>query len=68
MESKPLEEFVFKMKAQPVTVDCNTQLKMDGNVVTVDQQLLFQRLISTARGNTTLGELGDLFTYELATE
>ena len=33
----------------------------------VDQQLLFQRLISAARGNIESQELSTLFTYELAT-
>ena len=68
MEGKPVEEFVFKKKGQAVTFNCKTQLKIDDDVVTVDPQLLFQRLISAARGNTEPEELKHLFTYELATQ
>ena len=67
MEGKRVEDFVFKKKEQAVTLNCKTQLKIDDNVVTVDPQLLFQRLISAARGNTEPEELKNLFTYELAT-
>ena len=67
MEGNPVEGFVFKKKAQAVTLNCKTKLTIDDELVTVDPQLLFQRLISAARGNTAPGELEDLFTFELAT-
>ena len=67
MEGKHVEEFVFRKKAQAVTLNCKSQLKIDGDMVTVDPYLLFQRLISAARGNTDQKELEDFFTYELAT-
>ena len=66
-EGKRVDEFVFRKKAQAVTLNCKTQLKIDGDVVSVDPHLLFQRLISAARGNTEQTELEDFFTYELAT-
>ena len=59
MKGNSVEEFVFKKKAQAVTLNCKAQLKIDNEVVTVDPQLLFQRLISAARGNTEQTELED---------
>ena len=44
-----------------------SQLKIDGNVVTVDPHLLFQRMISATRENAQQNELKDYFTYELTT-
>ena len=67
MEGKRVNEFVFRKKAQADTLNCKSQLKIDGDVVSVDPHLLFQRLISAARGNTEQTELEDFFTYELAT-
>ena len=59
MEGKHVEEYLFRKKAQAVTLNCKAQLKINGDIVTVDPYLLFHRLISAARGNTEQRNLKD---------
>ena len=44
MENKCVEDFTFK--SQAVALNCKIQVKINNDSVAVDQQLLFQRLIS----------------------
>jgi hypothetical protein len=46
-----------------VTLDSKTNLKVDGDEISVDPQLLFQRLLSAASG--MFPDLSDIFRYEL---
>ena len=66
MKGKEVTEYSFKRKDQAVTIKAGSTVKIDGNVVPVDPQLLFQRLITTVQ----LGSEDDLdsaFSYELCT-
>ena len=44
MEGKTVNEYVFKRTNQAVTLDCKSSVKVDGDVIQIDPQLLFQRL------------------------
>ena len=42
MEGKTVNEYVFKRVNQAVTLDCKSSVKVDGDVIQIDPQLLFQ--------------------------
>ena len=44
MEGKTANEYVFKRANQAFTLDCKSSVKVDGDVIQIDPQLLFQRL------------------------
>ena len=54
--------FTFRKKNQAVTLDSRSSVKIDDELVQIDPQLLFQRLIITG---TQTGELAETFQYEL---
>ena len=49
MEGKTSDEHTFRRKDQVVTLGTKSSVKIDGEEVQVDPQLLFQRLISVAQ-------------------
>ena len=49
MEGKTSDENTFRRKDQVVTLGTKSSVKIDGEEVQVDPQLLFQRLISVAQ-------------------
>ena len=62
MDGKTAAEYTFKTKNQAVTLNTRSSVKIDGDEVQVDPQLLFQRLITVAQ---TSDELESAFKYEL---
>ena len=54
----------FKRSSQAVTLNTKTSIKIDNDTVTIDPQLLFQRLTTVAN---RLGEdVSEMFSYELS--
>ena len=62
MEGKTSDEHTFRRKDQIVTLGTKASIKIDGEEVQVDSQLLFQRLIIVAQ---TSDELESAFKHEL---
>ena len=62
VEGKPSDEHTFRRKDQVVTLGTKSSIKIDGEEVQVDPQLLFQRLIIVAQ---TSYELESAFKHEL---
>ncbi len=62
MEGKTVDEYVFKRVKQAVTLDCKSSVKVDGDVIQIDPQLLFQRLTLVAKSRDNLE---DVFRFEL---
>ena len=62
MDGKTAAEYTFKKKDQVVTFNTKSSVKIDGDEVQVDPQLLFQTLIIVAQ---TSDELELAFKYEL---
>ena len=58
--------YSFKKKDKAVTMKVRSTAELDGEVVHVDPQLLFQRLITTL-GGTSDTDLETAFSYELCT-
>ena len=56
--------YTFRKRNQAVTMNAKHSIKIDGESVNVDPQLLFQRLTTVARGSYT--NMYDLFRYELS--
>ena len=62
MEGISADNFSFKQKDQAITWACKSSVKVDGELVQVDPQLLFQRLTLAGKSN-----LEDTMTHELCT-
>ena len=62
MEGKTAAEHTFKRNKQAVTLDTKSTVKIDGVMVQIDPQLLFQRLTIAAK---TTDSMEDVFRYEL---
>ena len=62
MEGKTVGEYVFKRANQAVTLNCKSSVKVDGDDIQIDPQLLFQRLTLVAKSRD---RLEDVFQYEL---
>ncbi|XP_069112197.1 uncharacterized protein [Argopecten irradians] len=65
MKGQRIHDFTFKKIHQISTMDTTVGVKIDDDIVQVDPQLLFQRLIAAARMVTGL-EVSSIFTYELS--
>jgi hypothetical protein len=63
MEGKNILDFSFKRKDQVVTMSSKTSIKIDGETVHVDPQLLFQRCTTAANG--LFDDISEIFKYEL---
>ena len=63
MVGKKVSEYVFKRNRQVTTLASKGNIKIDGDEINVDPQLLFQRLLAAANGETN--DLSELFNYEL---
>ena len=63
MEGKAVIDYTFKKKNQAVTLASKQNVKVDGEEVHVDLQLLFQRLVAVSE--STLDDVEDLLSYEL---
>jgi len=50
MEFSPVHSYVFKKKDRAITMDSNSKVDADKDLVSVDRQLLFQRIISSIQG------------------
>ena len=62
MEGKTAAEYTFKRRSQAITLDTRSIVKIDGSMVQIDPQLLFQRLTIAAKSTDNLE---DVFKYEL---
>jgi len=65
--SKTVKEFTFRKKDIVVQMNDKAGIKIDGETVKLDPQLLFQRLVSAANRSTQEIQLPQLFSYELCT-
>ena len=63
MEGQQIDDYVFMKNKQVVTLASKTNLNVDGNEISVESQLLFQRLLSAASG--IFPNLSEIFRYEL---
>ena len=63
MVGKSAGEVKFKRKAQAVTMSTKTTVKVNNDMVQIDPQLLFQRLVAVAQN--TVQSLPDVLEYEL---
>ena len=63
MASQNVLNYTFKKANQAVTLSTKTAVKIDGEAVQVDPQLLFQRLITAADGISE--NISEIFSYEL---
>lgn len=64
MEGQQVGDYTFRRKNQAVTMDAKSSVKIRGEEVHVDPQLLFQRLITAG---VRSDELSEIFKYELCT-
>ena len=62
MDGKTPAEYAFKRKNQVVTLGIKSSVKIDGEQIQMDPQLLFQRLITVAQSSD---ELESAFKHEL---
>ncbi|CAG2234842.1 unnamed protein product [Mytilus edulis] len=60
---KNILDYTFRKKQQLITLSNKTSVKIDGELVEVDPQLLFQRC--TAVANTLFDDISVIFQYEL---
>ena len=51
VDRKTSAEYTFKRNDQAITLDTKSSIKIGGDEVQVDPQLIFQRLIAAARTN-----------------
>ena len=63
MSDQNIPNFTFKISQQVITLSTKTSIKIDGEPIQVDPQLLFRRLTTTA--NTRFDDQSDIFKYEL---
>ena len=62
MKGQCVMEYMFRRKNQANTMDMKSSIKIDGNTVQIDPQLLFQRLVLAAKATQ---DLEAVFKYEL---
>ena len=62
MTGKSAAEFSFKRSNQVITFSAKSSIKVDGEKIQVDPQLLFQRLTIDCH---SLDDMGAMFQYEL---
>jgi len=67
MKGQNVKDLTFRKKDQITAMNDNAGVKIEGETVKFDAQLLFQRLITAAKGSVSEEELTSLFTYELCT-
>ena len=66
MVDVPVLEYIYKKKDKVVIMKSKSTITIDDEVLHVDPQLLFQRLLATMKGGNVL-ELEESFKYELST-
>ena len=64
MVGKKVKDYSFKKSQQVVTLNDKSSVKVNGEVVPVDPQLLFQRLTTAA--NRYVSDISEVFKYELS--
>ena len=62
MNGKKPTEYTFTRKSQAITLASKTSVKIDGEQIQIDPQLLFQRLVTVMHSSD---ELESAFKYEL---
>ena len=55
-----MNEYVFKKSHQAVTLDCKCSIKIQGDIIQIDPQLLYQRLHWLQNAETNLKVLSCL--------
>ena len=63
MAGKNIVDFTFKKSNQAITLNAKSNVKVGGETIQVDPQLLFQRLTTVANG--LLEDTSEIFKYEL---
>ena len=66
MAGNDVVSYTFKKNEQVVTMDHNCSVKVDGEVIQVDPQLLFQRLLAASSGMAEAK--AEIFKYELCSQ
>ncbi|CAC5395508.1 unnamed protein product [Mytilus coruscus] len=59
IEGKYIDEFVFKRKTQVTSLSSKLNIKVNNEEISVDPQVLFQRLVTTA--NTMFQDVSEVF-------
>ena len=67
MEGAFVSSYTFKKKDRAVTMKSSSSVRVEGESIAVDPQLLFQRLIASVQGIGSDVDLETAFTYELCT-
>ena len=67
MAGQHIADFTFKKKDQEVLMSDSSSVKVDEEEITIDPQLLFQRLISVAKGSVQDDDLDTFFSFKLYT-
>ena len=62
MKGQSVVDYTFRRKNQAITMDIKSSVKIDGNTVQIDPQLLFQQLTLAARATH---DVEAVFKYEL---
>ena len=62
MKGQCVMEYTCRRKNQAITMDMKSSIRIDGNTVQIDPQLLFQRLVLAAKATQ---DLEAVFKYEL---
>lgn len=65
MAGKQVSSYVFKKNEKVVPMDTKSSVKIGDDVIHVDPQLLFQRLVAAANG--IQDDISDIFRFELST-
>jgi hypothetical protein len=65
MVGQSLDDYVFRRKDQAVPLSDNSSVKIDDETVSIDPQLLFQRLITVADRSDE--DIASIFKFELST-
>ena len=66
MEGKKVTDFSFKRSSQVLTLGSKTSLKVDSDEISIDPQILFQRLVAVS--DDTLDDTEEIFRYELSSQ
>ena len=56
MVGKPVSGYVFKKRDHIVTMDAKSALRVGTETISIDPQLLFQRLVTASKTNSDLDE------------
>ena len=67
MSGSVVADYTFRRKENAVTMKARSTIQVDGEIISVDPLLMFQRLITAVRGLGSELDLETAFSYELCT-